>query len=48
MAPQAIQSAKIDLTQSKHNKVKLVLDGVTQDDKIWFYEFNMQSDEFLH
>ncbi len=45
--PQAIQSVKIELTQSKHNKLKLVLDGVMPDDKIWFYEFNMQADEFL-
>lgn len=46
--PQAIQSVKIDLTQSKHNKIELALDGIMPDDKIWFYEFNMQSDEFLH
>lgn len=45
---QARQSIKIDLTQSKHNKVKLILDGVNAGDKIWFYEFNMQADEFLH
>ena len=47
VAPEATQSAKIDLTQSKYAKVKLILDGVMPDDKIWFYEFNMQSDEFL-
>lgn len=48
VAHQEIQAAKIDLTQSKHNKVKLVLNGVMPDDKVWFYEFNMQSDEFLN
>lgn len=46
--PQGMQSAQIDLTQSAHNKLKLVLDNIMPDDKIWFYEFNMQSDEFLH
>lgn len=46
-ALRSIQSAKIDLTQSKQNVVKLVVDGIGPDDKVWFYEFNMQSDEFL-
>lgn len=45
---QTMQSVKIDLTQSKHNKVKLIMDGVMPNDKIWFYEFNVQSDEFLN
>jgi hypothetical protein len=48
IAPQGIQTTKIALTQSKDNKIKLVLDGVMPDDKIWFYEFNMQSDDFLN
>lgn len=46
-AAEAMQTVKIDLTQSRHNKLKLALDGVMPDDKIWFYEFNMQSDDFL-
>ena len=46
-ATEAMQTVKIDLSQSRHNKLKLTLDGLMPDDKIWVYEFNLQSDDFL-
>jgi len=47
ISAEAMKTIKIDLTQSGHEKIKLVLDGLVRDDKVWFYEFNMQSDDFL-
>jgi hypothetical protein len=47
ISAEAMKTIKIDLTQSGHEKLKLVLDGLARDDKVWFYEFNMQSDDFL-
>jgi hypothetical protein len=46
-ATEAVQTVKIDLSQSRYHKLKLTLDGVMPDDKIWVYEFNLQSDDFL-
>lgn len=46
--PPMLKSVGINLIQPKDNKVKFVLNGVMPTDKVWFYEFNVQADEFLN